>query len=285
MGRAAHLARESRPSLRVVPCSAAQSAGASERGLGRAGGCTVLAGRSRRGATAPSMTRPARARAARRRGSPRASPPRSPSTSPPARRVFARNADAVARARLEREAAASPTARSSSSARRTGSTPRCSARGARSAASGRARSSSRATATRRSTTADLQRASPAKLRRSGIRTRDRPRRRRRLVVRRAAGRRPAGGPPSTAIESPPLSALVVNRGDPRRRLARDPALAAAALFDRAAPRRAESPRATRRSARAGRARSRSRPIDSQPLSRILRLHGRARATTSPPRWC
>ena len=89
-------------------------------------------------------------------------------------------------------------------------------------------------------------------------------------------------PSFEGVESPPLSALVVDRAARNGRIVADPPLAAAAQFDRScAP--AGSSRAARARGRRARRRCRSRP-STRSRSRRCSSSWTTGATTSPPRW-
>ena len=233
----------------------------------------VVAARSgsprRARAADPTLARGSTARS-RCRTSTRPAPPRSPSTSGPA----PSSTRATPRSRSSRRRTRSwrwPTRRWRCSARATGSTPRWWASARSSATSGTATSGCAALATRRS--AGRPRRARGRGRRLGDPPRRRGRARRRVVVRRRAATAPGWKPRFFIEESPPLSALVVDRGVYRGRTR--------------ATRRLRPPRSSG-SARGARhrvaGRTRTRRADdgglplaqdlSQPLAEIVRFMGR-----------
>ena len=187
-----------------------------------------------RGAGQRRPARPLEVRLEQRAGvhmSTRRGRPRSRSTSAPARsstRATPTSRSSPPRTRSSR----SPTRRWRSSGPATASTPRSSAAAGSSATSGTATSGCGASATppsSRPTSTGWRRRSPPGG--SGVSTaqslRTNPGSTR-------AGRRPAGGPSFYIYESPPLSALAVDRGWYRGRTSTSPALAAGSLLRRSA---------------------------------------------------
>ena len=281
MGRAAHL-RPPRPMRRMTVRSQCLRVGLADA-------------RARAGASARS---PCRSRRARPRSSTAARAGRSPC---PASRRHSRQRSRSTSRRARRSSRRTPTCRSQPASNEKlavtyaalvelGPGYRFRDRGARRGpagrrASGTGGSCSRASATRRSTTADLQ---PAR-RRSCARAGSVASPAARSATTRGSTRRrtaPAGCRRSTCVESPPLSALVVDRGARDGTTSRDPALAAAALFDQLLRARGIDARGAQHAAAARRravplatVRLRSRSRD------VLQFDGPPTATTSRPSCC